>query len=106
MTANPKPASPASSFTLSYGETAIALERSCEHRSMLLRIAPTLGQVIVDGVPPKGLRPMCPDCRRVLDLRLWQPEAGGWYLKLRESFAAGRKWTFRYNGQTFVAIAD
>jgi hypothetical protein len=106
MIADSKLAPPSSSFTLPCGETAIALDRACEHRSMLSMIAPVLRQIIVDGLSPENLRPACPDCWRVLDIRLWQPEAGGWYLKLREGFAAGRKWTFRYNGQTFVAVLD
>ena len=105
MVADPKLVFSTSSFTLPCGETDIALERSCEHRSMVPQLAPALRQVIMDGAP-QNLRPMCPDCRRVLDLRLWQPEAGGWYLKLRESFAAGRKWTFHYTGQTFVRVVD
>ena len=106
MIADFEPAYSSTGIISPHGDIAIALDRACEHRNILSMLAPVLRQIIVDGLPLENLRPACPDCWRVLDLRLWQPQAGGWYLKLRETFAAGRRWTFRYNGQAFVPVVD
>ncbi len=103
MTANTVPAKsyPSSTELRSLRPAGWELDRECAHREVIQTIAPSLSPVT--GAHGENLKLTCQDCWQVLDIRLWRPEAGGWYLKLRERFAAGRRWTFRREGQTWIA---
>ncbi len=69
-------------------------ERECAHTL----VAPDVLGLGQDSLQPAQLRQRCPDCRRPLELRVWQPTAGGWYVAVREIGAAGRRWSWRYDG--------
>jgi hypothetical protein len=105
MTANTVLAEPYPGFTEKRLLRAAGweLDRECAHREVIQTIAPS-ARTTSTGAHAENIKLTCQDCWQVLDLRLWRPEAGGWYLKLRERFAAGRRWTFRYEGQTWIAI--
>jgi hypothetical protein len=45
------------------------------------------------------VRRYCPDCRQRIELRMWQPTSGGWRLVVREIHAAGRSWSWIFDGK-------
>ena len=68
-------------------------ERECAHT----RIRPDALGLAQEALQTSRLRQRCPDCRRAVELRIWQPTAGGWHIGLRELAAAGRRWSWRYD---------
>lgn len=78
------------------------LDRECTHAGAIPAVAPALDRARAERVTSVKLRVPCPDCWFELDLRLWRPEAGDWYLRLQERFVAGRGWNFRYEAGRWV----
>ncbi len=70
----------------------------CSHPGLVPALEPSLKNVRGRGPREFLLQVSCPDCWLDVSVRLWRPEAGGWYLKVRECWAAGRTWMFRYEG--------
>lgn len=73
----------------------------CTHLRLVPALEPSLQNVRRGGLREHMLQVACPDCWLEVSVRLWRPESGGWYLKVRECWAAGRTWMFRYEGNTW-----
>lgn len=86
---------------LSRGSRRPDLLYECTHAGLVPAIEPSLHNVWADGMRAFTLQTACPDCWLEISVRLFRPEAGGWYLKMQERLAAGRTWMFRYEGQTW-----
>lgn len=76
----------------------IELMNECDHAVVTAELTPTtaLATAADAEIPCSCVR--CPRCSRTVTVRFWRPASGGWYLRLRDSFAAGRMSIFRYTG--------
>ena len=73
----------------------------CTHAGLVPAIEPSLEQARAAGMRGFTVQASCPGCWLEISVRLWQPEAGGWYLNIQERLAAGRSWIFRYEGHAW-----
>lgn len=81
----------------------VELVRECTHEAITTTVEPPFKQANPSGMGALRLRECCSACYREVDVRIWLPEAGEWYLRLQERLAAGRTWIFRWTGDTWVA---
>ena len=81
----------------------VELVRECTHEAITETLAPPRQQAMASGLGALHLRACCSSCYREVDVRLWLPEAGQWYLGVQERLAAGRAWIFRWTGDTWAA---
>ena len=77
--------------------------QECSHTAILATVEPAVKQMITDEDRAIKFQECCPDCWWVLDVRLWPPVSGGWYLRLQERLAAGRQWYYRREGDRWIA---
>lgn len=71
------------------------------HLSVLPVVEPVFKTTVTSGLPTRKVRILCPDCWLKVNVRIWRPEAGSWYLQLQELLAAGRTWNFRYDAEVW-----
>ena len=77
--------------------------QECQHVAILATVDVAVKQILPDEERAIKFQEFCPACSWVLDVRLWPPLNGGWYLRLQERFAAGRQWYYRREGDRWIA---
>jgi len=77
----------------------------CSHGALVPALKPAFTHRQAEGFRTFTLHTSCPDCWLGFVARFWQPEAGGWLLKVQEHLAAGRCWMFRYEDEIWRPAA-